>query len=143
MEIAKPLENIAKTVTLLHQRDIKCIVITVGPLQVAEAVASIYNFDGCYGSDYEVIDGIFTGRIVDYIKAENKVSCLHDFCERNQIKPSECIAVGDGATDIPIFDICAHSIALNALNNVKEKAQYAVDTDDLLDLLPIIDEVRK
>ena len=143
LEIAKPLENIAKTVTLLHQRDIKCIVITVGPLQVAEAVASIYNFDGCYGSDYEVIDGIFTGRIVDYIKAENKVSCLHDFCERNQIKPSECIAIGDGATDIPIFDICAHSIALNALNNVKEKAQYAVDTDDLLDLLPIIDEVRK
>lgn len=114
LDIAKPLKNIKSVVEALHEQNIKCIVVTVGPKQVAQVVCSIWGFDNYYGSDYEVIKGVFTGRILDYIGAEQKIECLQDFCKRNSINPHECISVGDGSTDIPIFKYCGKSIAINS-----------------------------
>ena len=50
----------------------------------------------------------------------------------------ECIAVGDGSTDIPVFEYYIKSIAINASENVKEKATYSVDTENLSDILDFI-----
>lgn len=138
LEIAKPLNNIKTVVEALHKQNIKCIVITVGPKQVAKVVCNIWGFDDYYGSDYEVVEGVFTGKILNYIAAEQKISCLQDFCENNSIKPEECIAVGDGSTDIPIFKYCDKSIAINSSSKVRKNAMYAVETDDLKDILKYI-----
>ena len=138
LKIAKPLKNIKSVVEALHKQNIKCIVITVGPKQVAKVVCDIWGFDDYYGSDYEVIDGIFTGKILNYIGAEQKIECLQDFCKNNSIKPDECIAVGDGSTDIPIFEYCEKSIAINSSPKVQKSAMYVVDTDDLTDILKYI-----
>lgn len=138
LEIAKPLKNIKGVVKALHERNIKCIVITVGPKQVAKVVCDIWGFDDYYGSDYEVVEGIFTGKILNYIGAEQKIECLQDFCKKNSIKRDECIAVGDGSTDIPVFQYCGKSIAINSSPEVQLSAMYAVDTDDLKDILKYI-----
>lgn len=138
LDIAKPLKNINNVVEVLHKRNIKCIVITVGPKQVAKVVSNIWGFDGYYGSDYEVLEGVFTGEILNYVAAEQKITCLQDYCKNNSIEPEECIAVGDGSTDIPIFKYCGKSIALNGSLKVKESAMYAIDTDDLSDILKYI-----
>lgn len=138
LEIAKPLKNIKSVVYALHERSIKCIVITVGPKQVAKVVCNIWGFDDYYGSDYEVLEGVFTGKILNYIGAEQKIECLKDFCKNNRINPEECIAVGDGSTDIPVFEYCGRSIAINSSLKVQKSAMYAVDTDDLTDILKYI-----
>lgn len=138
LEIAKPLKNIKGVVEALHKQNIKCIVITVGPKQVAKVVCDIWGFDDYYGSDYEVVEGVFTGKILNYIGAEQKIECLQDFCSNNSIKPEECIAVGDGSTDIPIFQYCGGSIAINSSPKVQQNALYVVDTDDLTDILKYI-----
>ena len=138
LEIAKPLKNIKNVIEALHEQNIKCIVITVGPRQVAKVVCDIWGFDDYYGSNYEVVDGVFTGKILNYIGAEQKIECLQDFCKKNNIKPNECIAVGDGSTDIPVFQYCGRSIAINSSPKVQKSAIYAVDTDDLTDILKYI-----
>lgn len=138
LEIAKPLKNIKCVVEALHEQNIKCIVITVGPKQVAKVVCDIWGFDDYYGSDYEVFEGVFTGKILNYIGAEQKIECLQDYCKNNGIRPEECIAVGDGSTDIPIFEFCGKSIAINSSPKVRESAVYAVDTDDLTDIIKYI-----
>lgn len=138
LEIVKPLKNIKSVAEALHERSIKCIVITVGPKQVAKVVCNIWGFDDYYGSDYEVVEGVFTGKILKYIRAEQKIECLQDFCKSNSIKPDECIAVGDGSTDIPVFKYCGKSIAINSSLRVQKSAMYAVDTDDLADILNYI-----
>ncbi len=136
LEIAKPLQHIKETIETLHSSDIKCLLITVGPVQVAKVVASIWGFDGYYGSNYEVIDGLFSGKIIEYIKAENKVHCLKDFCSKNGIIAADCVAVGDESTDIPVFEYCGKSIAINAASErVKKMATHAVYTESLLDIL--------
>ena len=138
LKIAKPLKNIKKVVEKLHNQNIKCIVITVGPKQVAKVVCDIWGFDNYYGSDYEVVEGVFTGKILNYIGAEEKILCLQDFCKNNNIKSEECIAVGDGSTDIPLFKYCGKSIAINGSQKVKDSAMYKVKTDDLADILKYI-----
>ena len=135
LDIAHPLDDIKNVVDVLHQKDTLCIVITVGPIQVAKAVCDIYGFDDCYGSEYEEADGLFTGRISNYLSAENKVECLRDICRRYDVVPDDCIAVGDGATDIPVFEYCGKSIAINASAYVQSKATYSVDTQNLTDIL--------
>lgn len=138
LDIAKPLKNIKSVVETLHEKNIKCIVITVGPKQVARVVCDIWGFDDYYGSDYEVIEGIFTGKILNYIGAEQKIECLQHFCKSNKIKPEECIAIGDGSTDIPIFKHCGKSIAINSSEKVRKSATHTVDTDDLTDIIKYI-----
>jgi phosphoserine phosphatase len=138
LEIAKPLKNIKSVVEELHEKNIKCIVITVGPKQVVKVVCDIWGFDDYYGSDYEVIEGVFTGKIVNYIGAEQKIECLLDYCKSNKIKPEECIAVGDGSTDIPIFQYCGKSIAINSSEKVRKSATHSLDTDDLTDIIKYI-----
>lgn len=138
LEIAKPLKNIKKVVEALHEHNIKCIVITVGPRQVAKVVCEIWGFDAYYGSDYEVVEEVFTGKIINYIGAEQKIECLQNFCKKNNINPNECLAVGDGSTDIPIFKYSGKSIAINSSIKVRQSATYAVDTDDLTDILKYI-----
>ncbi len=138
LDIAKPLNNIKSVVEILHSQNIQCIVITVGPKQVAKVVCNVWGFDDYYGSDYELIEGVFTGKILNYVGSVRKITCLQDFCERNNIKPEECIAVGDGSTDIPIFEYCGKSISINSSPNVQKKATYTVDTDDLTDILKYI-----
>lgn len=138
LKIAKPLNNIKRVVNTLHEKDILSIVITVGPQQVAKVVCDIYGFDGYYGSDYEVENGVFTGRICEYLCTDSKIKCLEDFCHRNGIAPNECVAIGDGATDIPVFKYCGKSIAVNAKDEVKRQATYAIDTHDLADILGFI-----
>lgn len=39
----------------------KSILITAGPIQVAEEMSERYGFDQVFGSEYEVLDGVFTG----------------------------------------------------------------------------------
>jgi len=138
LKIAKPIKNIKETVSLLQQQGAKCIIITVGPIQVAKVVCELFGFDDCYGSDYDVVDGEFTGKINSYVSAEEKINCLIDYCTKTDIQPIDCMSIGDGTTDVPLFKYCSRSIAINSSESVKNEATHWVDTDDLLEILQFI-----
>jgi phosphoglycolate phosphatase (TIGR01487 family) len=43
------------------------------------------------------------------------------------VAPAETVAIGDSQTDIPLFDLCGYSVALNhAENHVKNRARHVV-----------------
>ena len=137
-EILKPINNVTSVIKTLHDNNILSIVVTVGPKQVAKAAKEAWGLDGYFGSDYEVIDGMFTGKILDYIVADGKIVCLQKFCVKHNICSEDCIAVGDGSTDIPLFEYCGKSIAINYSPAVLGKATYYLRTNDLTDILQYI-----
>jgi len=58
------------------------------------------------------------------------------------IKPEESIAVGDSATDVPLFDICGYSIALgNSSDEVKASAKHCVNGTNGNGLVEALDYV--
>jgi phosphoglycolate phosphatase len=58
------------------------------------------------------------------------------------VTPAETVAIGDSQTDIPLFDLCGYSIALNhAEENVKARARYVVsgkEGEGLIDAIEYI-----
>jgi phosphoserine phosphatase len=136
--VIKPIKNIKRTVDRLHEYGIKCILITAGPIQVAKVAAEIWGFDFYYGSLYEVENDLFTGKIVAHTGDKGKLVHLIDYCEKGGYKPEECLAVGDGGTDIPIFEYCGNSLAINYADSMIGKAKYFIKTDDLIDILEYV-----
>jgi phosphoglycolate phosphatase (TIGR01487 family) len=57
----------------------------------------------------------------------DKATGLKKVLDILNVTPAETVAIGDSQTDIPLFDLCGYSIALNhAEENVKARARYVV-----------------
>lgn len=69
---------------------------------------------------------------------KGKILCLQAYCKQYNIDSNRCIAVGDGASDIPLFEFCEGSIAINYSEATIGKACYYLKTDDLSDILDLI-----
>ena len=133
--IIKPIKNIAQTIQQLHKKGIICGLITAGPIQVAKLAAKKWGFDFYHGSLYEIEDDLFTGKITEHIGDKGKVEYLKKYCENYRYKPEDCFAIGDGGSDIPMFNYCGGSLAINYGDSIIGKAQYYLKTDDLTDIL--------
>jgi len=133
------IQNIEQVLAYLKERRIRTVLITAGPTQVADLLGIEFGFDGIYGSRYEVIGGRFTGRITHHLGTVGKLSCLRDFCEENDIALSRCVAVGDSESDLELFKKCGKSIAINADDKVTKKASESVVTENLADILDILE----
>ncbi len=134
----QPLRHIEATIRRLKTHHIPSVIITAGPKQVAGIAREKWGFDYSYGSDFQTENGIFTGDITHHIGDCGKIDCVEDYCRKYDLSRHDCLAVGDGSTDIPMFEYCGKSIALNASDSVAQKATCAIQTDDLLDILPLI-----
>ncbi len=54
------------------------------------------------------------------------------------IEPHECIAVGDGANDLPMMGVAGLSVAYHAKPKVREQAMVAINEGGLDRLLEIV-----
>ena len=91
----------------------------------------------------EVSDGLLTGRLVDQpwgdiCDGAEKRKMLLQTCELLGISPSQSIAMGDGANDLPIMGVAGLSVAYHAKPAVRESAMVAINTGGLDRLLEIL-----
>ncbi len=90
----------------------------------------------------EVADGALTGRMVDQpwgdiCDGAEKRRMLLETCARIGCMPSQAIAVGDGANDLPMMGEAGLAVAYHAKPRVREQAQVAIDEGGLDRLLEI------
>ena len=82
-----------------------------------------------------VLDGTCSGTIVD---AKTKADTLREWAADAGIDLSRCIAVGDGANDMPMMEIAGLSVAFDAKAPVRDCADVIMDVRDLTQLLPLL-----
>jgi phosphoserine phosphatase len=133
------IHNAGAVLKYLADRLVKSVLITSGPSHMAEVVGAGLGFNAVYGSQYEIKDRRFTGRITSHLDAVGKLACLEDFCEKHGIVIDHCIAVGDGESDIEIFRSCGKSIGVNCSEALRREATECVSTEDLFDLVGILE----
>jgi phosphoserine phosphatase len=90
----------------------------------------------------EVINGELTGRMVDQdwgdiCDGDEKRKMLLQTCANMGIEPSEAIAMGDGANDLPMMSVAGLSVAYHAKPKVREQAMVAIEEGGLDRLLEV------
>jgi hydroxymethylpyrimidine pyrophosphatase-like HAD family hydrolase len=75
-------------------------------------------------------------------KGINKAKGLSKALDILKIKPSETVTIGDSETDIPLFEFCGFSIALNHSDEiVKSKANHVVFGNEGKGLVEALDYI--
>lgn len=133
------IQNIEEVLAYLREKEIKSILITAGPIQVADIVGKKSGFDVVYGSRYEIDDQKFTGEITTHLGNYGKLDCLKEYCRENGVNPEHCVAIGDSESDIAIFEECGRSIAINYSDVMEGTASEYIITDDLFDIIAVLE----
>ena len=87
--------------------------------------------------------GVLSGRLVnqswgDICDGAEKRKMLLETCTALGIDPSQAIAVGDGANDLPMMAAAGLSVAYHAKPKVREAAMVAIDAGGLDRLLEVV-----
>jgi phosphoserine phosphatase len=95
----------------------------------------------------EIQEGKLTGRMMDQMwgdicDGEQKRDTLLQTCTALGLHPSQAMAVGDGANDVPMMQACAEagglSVAFHAKPKVREQAMVAINSGGLDRLLTLM-----
>ena len=87
--------------------------------------------------------GTLTGRLVDQSWGDicdgaEKRRTLLEVASLLGITPAQCIAMGDGANDLPMMDVAGLSVAYHAKPKVREQAMVAINSGGLDRLLEVV-----
>lgn len=87
--------------------------------------------------------GVLTGRMVDQpwgdiCDGAEKRRTLLEVSTLLGITPAQCIAMGDGANDLPMMGVAGLSVAYHAKPAVREKAHVAINSGGLNRLLEVV-----
>lgn len=99
-------------------------------------IAARAGFDAETGNEIEIADGKLTGRVAEPIlDKEAKRAALLGAAAQFGVAPSEAIAVGDGANDLPMILEAGIGVAYRPKPSVAAAAPVAVHHADLTALL--------
>lgn len=97
------------------------------------------GLDYTHSNRLEIVDGKLTGKLLgDIVDADEKKRTLERVCAEMGIRPSQAIAMGDGANDLKMMGIAGLSVAFRAKPVVRAQADVAlnfVGLDGILSLL--------
>ncbi len=132
------LPGAADMITTLIDQDIYVIINTVGYKPLLQPISDRLGLHAVSGAELETQDGIYTGNVVSYFSIVDKISFAAQFAHERLLTLDDVIAIGDGLSDVPLFEAVGCSIAFNANKETRAKADHAItasDADDLSDFV--------
>ena len=87
---------------------------TAASSEIAEILATILSFDGAIGTVPEVVDGHYTGNILQpFTYREGKAEAMRTLAEREGISLADSYAYSDSESDLPMLRAVGHPVAVN------------------------------
>ena len=122
---------------------LKTLLVSGGFTWFTDRIRDRLGIDFTRSNVLEFGDGVLTGRLVDQpwgdiCDGNEKRTMLRETCARLGIEPSQAIAVGDGANDLPMMGVSGLSVAYHAKPAVRAQAMVAIDAGGLDRLLEVV-----
>ena len=122
---------------------LKVLLVSGGFTFFTDRVRDTLGIDFTRSNVLEISDGVLTGRMVDQpwgdiCDGEEKRKMLLYTCGQLGIAPSQAIAMGDGANDLPMMGAAGLSVAYHAKPRVRELAMVAINSGGLDRLLEVV-----
>jgi phosphoserine phosphatase len=122
---------------------LKTLLVSGGFTFFTDRIRDRLQLDYTRSNDLGVAKGRLTGRMVDQLWGDicdgaEKRRMLLETCARIGCMPSEAIAVGDGANDLPMMAEAGLSVAYHAKPKVREQAMVSIESGGLDRLLAVV-----
>ena len=132
-------ENLVKACQIAGM---KVLLVSGGFTFFTDHVRDRLNINWTRSNVLEVAHGELTGRMVDQAwgdicDGEEKRKMLLETCAQMGIQPTQAIAMGDGANDLPMMGVAGLSVAYYAKPKVREQAMVAIEEGGLDRLLEV------
>lgn len=103
--------GIRELAAAMHRRGVKLFLVSGGFMDLAEPVSKDLNFLGVHANRFawngNALAGDVDGDIVD---SDGKRNAVLNWCQQYGLDPKCCIAVGDGANDRKMMDVCGLAV---------------------------------
>jgi phosphoserine phosphatase len=134
--LAEGAERLIRTLKLLGY---KTAILSGGFTFFAHDLQRRLGIDFVHANKLEIEDGTVTGRVIPPImNGARKAETLAEIARTEGVSLEQCVAVGDGANDIPMLNLAGMGIAYRAKPLVREKAGQSISTLGLDGLLYLI-----
>lgn len=125
-------------VQTMAERGAKTILVSGGFTRFADPVAKAIGFDSAEANILAEADGQLTGKLDGpVVDAQRKAKLLRQSAQSSGLSLDQCMAVGDGANDIPMIAIAGMGVAYHAKPKAAAAADAAIRYNDLTALLYI------
>ena len=141
----------AELVTACKAAGLKVLLVSGGFTFFADRVKERLGIDFARSNRLEVHSGTNGGQLTGGLVAQawgeicdgaEKRRTLLEVASLMGIAPEHCIAMGDGANDLPMMDACSHggglSVAYHAKPKVREQAMVSIESGGLDRLLEVL-----
>lgn len=133
------MDGFETLIATLQQYGWKTAIASGGFTYFADHLKETYGLDYAVSNQFEIENGILTGNVKgQVVTAQYKAETLAMLGEKFAIPPSQWVAVGDGANDLPMLNLAQMGVALHAKPKVQEQAQIVVNFGDLTALLVLL-----
>ena len=122
---------------------LKVLLVSGGFTFFTDRIRDRLGIDFARSNVLEVQDGVLTGRMVDQpwgdiCDGAEKRRTLLEVATLLGIAPAQCIAMGDGANDLPMMGVAGLSVAYHAKPAVREQAMVSIEQGGLDRLLEVL-----
>jgi HAD superfamily hydrolase (TIGR01490 family) len=97
--------------------------------EIVQAIADDLGFDGALGTTCEVVDGVYTGKAIRALHAQNKAACIRELASSRDWDLAASTAYSDSHTDLPFLEAVGHPVAVNpdrALRKIATKRGWPI-----------------
>lgn len=114
-------------------------VVSGGFHEILDPLAASLGLDHWRANRLGVIDDRLTGEVDGAIvDAAAKASALREWAQDHGVTAARTVAIGDGANDLEMMREAGLSVAFDAKPRVRARADIAMDTRDLSQVLPLL-----
>jgi phosphoserine phosphatase len=132
------IDGMAETFQVLAGAQVSLLLGTITWSFAGEMLRERYGFAAASGTEMQAPDGVLSGVVSRYFDEHDKASFVEDWCAQHGYSMSQVAAIGDSRSDVPLFHRAGMSIALNATPDAQAAATHVLDTEDLRDVLALL-----
>lgn len=122
------IEGAKDLVDFCNQQGIEIILASGSITPILEVYREEIGINYIVGSEPQITNEVIQGISEDDYPKEGhfKVVGIKKILEKHGISHDECVAIGDGRGDLPMFELAAKAIAINPKGGIEEHADEVV-----------------
>lgn len=126
------MPGLEASLTELQQHGWKLVVASGGFTPFVNHLMHLLKLDAAFANELVICDGKLTGEVTgDVVDANYKADVIQKCAIKWQVSPSQTVAIGDGANDIPMITTASLGVAFHGKQKLIDAADYAVNRLDL------------